>query len=110
MNSLQIKVMEASLNKMWSQQYFSICTVDACLKLTGGKQGGPIYDMLHALHCVPYTQMDKDVVAALPAMVAEVLRLPLLVLGPAKLPADTVEMPAATPAAKPSIFNKLLLR
>lgn len=73
MSDIQNKVIEAALRKMFSRGYLDICTIDKCLKLQGMPQSGKAYDMLHALHCVHFADMDRDLARAAQGMIAEVL-------------------------------------
>ena len=60
MDNLQIMVAKTALNKMFSSGHFCICTLDKILKLSGGCQSRPDYEMLAALHCVNYSDMPKE--------------------------------------------------
>lgn len=65
---------EAALRKMFSQGWFSISTVDQCAKVLDVPTGGKTYELLHALHCVHFADMDRELAEAVPGMIAEVLR------------------------------------
>ncbi len=48
-----------SLKKMFRNSYFDICTVDACCKILNIHPPREIYNALHALHCVHWSDMDE---------------------------------------------------
>lgn len=74
MTDLEQKAIEAALRKMFAQGHFSICTIDTCLKLLGVPQGGKSYQLLHALHCVNYADMDRELAQAIPGLIADIFQ------------------------------------
>lgn len=66
---------QAALNKMFSQGYFSICTIDAILKMTYTIPDKTCYDILHTIHCVNYNDMDELLRRGLPQLIGVVLKL-----------------------------------
>jgi hypothetical protein len=58
--------------KMLKSNYFDVCTVDKVCKLIGANASGAAYDMLHALHCVHYSDMPPQVKEGIPALMREV--------------------------------------
>lgn len=61
MELIQQKVINLSLNKMFTSSYFSICTIDKCLKLSGIIPEKLTYDTMSTLHCVEYKEMPEEV-------------------------------------------------
>jgi len=66
-------VAKAALQKMYTQGHFSICTIDNLIKLTNSVPDPLSYQLLHALHCVDYKNMDKLVRDELPKLIARCL-------------------------------------
>lgn len=60
MNEFHTAAAKAALKKMFEDTHFSICTIDKLLKLTGCIPDKKDYQALNALHCVHYSDMDKD--------------------------------------------------
>jgi hypothetical protein len=54
-------VVRTALKEMFESHRFSICTVDDCLKILGLHRGGEVYNLLNALHCIHYNNMEPDV-------------------------------------------------
>lgn len=59
MDDFQKMVVQTALMEMFTAKHFSICAVDACLKITGSIPNKKTYDALHALHCVNYSSMPS---------------------------------------------------
>lgn len=57
MTDLKMLAAQAALQKMFDQDYFSICTIDNIAKMMGVKPNREAYQILHTLHCVDYNQM-----------------------------------------------------
>ncbi|EYS89548.1 hypothetical protein CF68_33275 [Cupriavidus sp. SK-4] len=74
MTALEKQVIEAALRKMFAQGHFSICTVDSCLGLLNIPKGGKTYQLLHALHCVDFSDMDRELAHAVPSMIGELFQ------------------------------------
>lgn len=60
MDEFQRKTVAIALKRMFTGQHFSICVVDACLKVSGCIPNKKDYDTLSALHCVNWSEMDAD--------------------------------------------------
>lgn len=73
MNDLDKAFIETALKDMVSKGYFSICTIDAILKVTKSIPDGEIYKRLHLMHCVHFNKMPQAVLNALPDMIRDVL-------------------------------------
>lgn len=73
MNALEMEVVKAAINKMMTEGHFSICTIDACLKLTGGIPPEREYQILRTLHCVDYEAMSPRLRIELPRLIQIVL-------------------------------------
>lgn len=80
MNDLQVMAARAALKKMLSDGYFSICTVDKILKMTGGVPNREDYDVLSTLHCVHYMDMEPELLRGLPLLIQRVLSAEELVI------------------------------
>lgn len=66
---------QAALNKMFSQGYFSICTLDTILKMTYTIPDKTCYDILHTIHCVQYNELAPELRRGLPALIGAVLKM-----------------------------------
>jgi hypothetical protein len=66
----------AALDSIFEASFFSICKVDALLKILDRPQKGRAYDMLHALHCRHYAEMNADTRNLIPLLINEVLAPP----------------------------------
>lgn len=71
LTTLERLAIKAALDKLASQRYFDICTVDNILKVCGLPQGGRTYRALHLLHCVDYGDMAPELLASIPEAMAE---------------------------------------
>ena len=58
MNNFEREAVTVAIKQMFDNQSFSICTIDACLKITCTIPDQKIYNALRALHCVPYAKMS----------------------------------------------------
>ena len=68
----KLLVVGTALRKMFKQGHFSICTVDSCLEVLGIARGGETYRQLHALHCVDYADMPRELADRIPGMLQRV--------------------------------------
>lgn len=61
MNDAAKRAINAALNRMFEDPkgFFSICTIDNCMKVSGAIQG-PKYDMLRLYHCVRFAKMTPQ--------------------------------------------------
>ena len=66
---------QAALDKMFNQGYFSICTLDSILKMTGQVADKMCYDILHTIHCVHYNEMDETLRRGLPMLIGATLKM-----------------------------------
>lgn len=69
-------VTEAVVSKMFRSSFFSICDVDKLLSINRENlclETREVYDYLRALHCVHYRDMPRELVKALPELVARVV-------------------------------------
>lgn len=76
MPETQQLVLRAATRKLFEQSYFDICTVDKLMKLVGTSARSAAYTQLHALHCVHYSDMPKDLQDRIPHLVRECLTTP----------------------------------
>ena len=70
-------VAEARLRELNKKPFFSICTVnEACAALgIHDYRSNPAYDVLHALHCVHYRDMSRELIQEIPKLIAAVLNV-----------------------------------
>jgi len=66
-------VLEVALNHLFTEKYFSVCTLDKILDVAEVSRKSAAYKLLSALHCVHYDQMTREVREALPHLVREAL-------------------------------------
>lgn len=69
-------VVQTALDHLFKSNHFSICQLDAVLKVMDQPQGTPAYQMLRALHCVDYAAMPSELLQRIPQLVNECLRPP----------------------------------
>lgn len=70
-------VVTAALDKVLTQKYFDVCTIDTILKIMGTRKNCAAYDLLHALHCMHYDQMQPELRNSIPQLINECLRGPI---------------------------------
>ncbi|EKT3962754.1 hypothetical protein ABF179_002327 [Flavobacterium psychrophilum] len=61
MDEIQKQVVKIALKKMFTQKHFSICDIDKCIKISQIIPNKVDYNTMSALHCVDYSDMNKDV-------------------------------------------------
>jgi hypothetical protein len=66
-------VIGTALRKLFSDKHFSICAVDRICEVLGCSRGGDAYRQLHALHCVDYADMPRELAERIPALVAQAI-------------------------------------
>lgn len=76
MDEVQTMAIRAALSKMIRDGYLNICTIDHILKMTGGIPDKRDYDILHALHCVHFREMEPELVRGIPVIVQRVINSP----------------------------------
>lgn len=69
----KLLVAEAALNKLFTEDSFSICRVDELMKITGGQKNAA-YHLLRPLHCIPWGDMRPELREKIPDLVAEALK------------------------------------
>ena len=72
MENLDKIIIQTALDEMLKSSYFSVCTIDKCLKVANIKPKQIPYDRISALHCMKYNVMPKELYDSLPQMLAEV--------------------------------------
>lgn len=65
-----------SLNKMMRSGHFSICTVDAAIKVLGTVPDRRAYDILRPLHCIDWSDMPAEVREAVPKLIERCISVP----------------------------------
>lgn len=53
-------VVKIALKKMFKDGHFDICTIDKCLRISGGIKNLETYNIMSALHCIDYGDMEED--------------------------------------------------
>ena len=61
MEEIQKQVVKVALKKLFTQNHFSICDIDKCLKITQIIANKTDYNTMSALHCIDYSDMNKDI-------------------------------------------------
>ncbi len=64
-------VVAHGLKKLWEEEYFDISRINTLCKILNLKPQKKIYDMLHALHCVHYSDMSTELLEEVQSMVRE---------------------------------------
>jgi hypothetical protein len=82
-------VVATALNHLFEKSFFSICQLDSLLKIVDGTNKSEAYKLLHALHCIDYTSMPKELKDSLPQLVNEALTAHT---NPQPLPATEIAM------------------
>ena len=72
-------VITASLNKLFTERHFSICTLDAILDCMQGTRHTEAHRLLRTLHCVDYASMSSELRNSIPLLVNEALQPPEVV-------------------------------
>lgn len=62
-----------ALNKMFEGSYFDICTINSIAKMLGVHPQKEAYDQLHALHCVNWTAMPRELRQLVPKLIQDCL-------------------------------------
>jgi hypothetical protein len=60
MNDFQKQAVIVAVKKMFTDQYFSICTLDSCIKVCGVTPNKQDYETLKTLHCVDWADMPTS--------------------------------------------------
>lgn len=71
MDNVNQMVIRTALRNMFTRGLVDICAIDKCLKLSSITPIGVTYSQLYALHCIYFKDMDRDLAAMVPNMVAE---------------------------------------
>lgn len=62
-------VIATSMRSMLAKGWLSISTIDECLKLAGIIPVGGAYRQLHALHCIHFDQMPRELAEKIPVLI-----------------------------------------
>ena len=62
-----------ALNEMFASRYFDVCTIDKVAKLLGVRPEREAYDVLHALHCIHWDKMPRELHDRVPGLVQQAL-------------------------------------
>lgn len=73
MDDITKMVIRAALAKMIRDGYMDICAINKILKITGGFPNQKDYDLLSALHCVHFSEMEPELRRGLPVIVERVI-------------------------------------
>lgn len=66
-------VVTTALDKLFTENYFSVCTLDTILQILNVPKNTDAYKLLRALHCVDYGAMPKELRDTLPDLVREAI-------------------------------------
>jgi hypothetical protein len=69
MDKITELTIRSSLRSMFAKGWVDICAIKECVKLAGVTPVGSTMDHLHALHCVHFKDMDRELAEAIPGMV-----------------------------------------
>lgn len=73
MDDLKQLAAMTALNETLAGNHFSICAIDNAGKLLGVNPKGEAYDTLHALHCIDYAKMPRQLREAIPDLIRQCL-------------------------------------
>ena len=73
MNDIKALAALTALNEMFAGRHFSICTIDTVAKLLGVHPEREAYDTLHALHCVDWSKMPRELRDHMPELIQQAL-------------------------------------
>jgi hypothetical protein len=76
MSDIKVMAATAALQKMLTQSYFDICTIDNIIKMLCLVPDKDAYDILRTLHCVHYNQMPAELLEQLSILIMRVLDSP----------------------------------
>ena len=65
-------VVGTAMRGMIQKGWVDICTIDKCLKLSNIIPRAQSHELLHALHCVHFTDMPDELQARVPALLRDV--------------------------------------
>jgi hypothetical protein len=68
-------VVQTAINKLFTDNHFSICTLDKVMDVMNISENTDAYKQLRALHCVHYSDMTKEMRDVLPLLVNEALKV-----------------------------------
>jgi disulfide oxidoreductase YuzD len=60
MEHIKQQAIKTALKQMFSNQSFSICTIDDLIKLTNVVPDAKVYRIMHTQHCIKYSEMPKE--------------------------------------------------
>lgn len=66
-------VVKTAITQLFDKEYFDICLLREIMGIIGTRRDGDAYNMLRALHCIPYAKMDPDLRDMVPELVNEAL-------------------------------------
>lgn len=69
-------VVTAALDRLFTNQWFDICTLRGVSELMGLSTDSEAYKALHTLHCVHYNKMNPELRDLIPELVREALNPP----------------------------------
>lgn len=73
MNDVKALAAVAALNEMFDKGWLSICTINNVAKMLGIEPEREAYNTLHALHCVHFNKMPKDLRSQVPGLIQRCL-------------------------------------
>jgi hypothetical protein len=60
MENMKKETCKLALVNLFKSDNFNICTIDALLKLTNTIPDPESYKIMHALHCIKYSEMSQE--------------------------------------------------
>lgn len=67
-------VVEAAINRLFTERHFSICRMDEVIELTGAQRDSKAYRLLRPLHCMDWSAMPPELRERVPLLVREALQ------------------------------------
>lgn len=115
LTDFQLKAANTKLQAMFASGFFDICVIDNIGNLVGvnPKMAGKDYQALYVLHCVHWTQMDRQMIEEIRRKSFEVLGIQLQLEAPREIMVeieDAEEVDIYPPPKPKTFFQRLLLK
>ena len=62
-----------AVNEQLKARHWSICVIDRAARLLNVSARGDAYDILHALHCIDYNKMPRELRDSIPDLIKQCL-------------------------------------
>ncbi|MBL4833605.1 MAG: hypothetical protein JKY26_06475 [Pseudomonas sp.] len=76
MSDIKVMAAQAALQKMLTDGYLCICTIDKITRMLSIVADREAYDVLRTLHCVHFDQMQPELLEQIPVLIMRVLDSP----------------------------------